>query len=253
VTLAPLGGANGQRIRAEFAQLGAAAHWTPAAQETRICTTLICNGRHTELVEPAPPLAGDELCAFDAAWRDLAATAQVVVLTGSLPPGTPAPWYRQMLKAAPHARAVIDAQGAALLAAAQGRPLVVKPNRHELAECLHRPLRNDAELAEAMHELRQLGAEWVVVTDGPRSVHAMGPVGRYQLQPPRVARVVNPIGCGDCLAAGLAWGLARGTDMLGALKLGLACAADRLGTMLPGRLDAARVEQLARAVEVGPA
>ncbi len=251
VTLAPLGGPNGERIRREFAELGASVHWVPTAGETRICTTLICGERHTELVEPAISLADDELHAFDAAWRRLAAAADVVVLTGSLPPGTPVDWYRRMLEAAPHVRAVVDAQGAELLAALNSRPLVVKPNRRELAKTLQRTLERDQDVAAAMQELRDLGAQWVVVTDGSRPVQIVGPCGHYRLRPPQVARVVNPIGCGDCLAAGLAWGLARGLDMLPALALGLGCAADRLGEMLPGRIDATRVSGFAARVEVG--
>ncbi|RPI12180.1 MAG: NADPH-dependent assimilatory sulfite reductase hemoprotein subunit, partial [Acidobacteriales bacterium] len=37
---------------------------------------------------------------------------------------------------------------------------------------------------------------------------------------------VNPIGCGDCLAAGTAWGLARGDSLVDAVRLGIAAAAD---------------------------
>lgn len=250
ITLAPLGGANGERIRNEFERLGAAARWVPVAEETRICTTLICKACQTELVEPAGPLSDDELHAYHTAWRQLAATANVVVLAGSLPAGTPPESYLHMLQAAPHAQAVVDAQGDALLATLGARPLVVKPNRQELAQCLQRPLDREADLAAAMHELRGLGAQWVLVTDGVRPVHVLGPGGYYRLQPPRVERVVNPIGCGDCLAAGLAWGIAKGLDVLQAVKLGLGCAADRLGQMRPGRLDAARVSQLAGGVEM---
>lgn len=249
ITLAPLGGSNGERIRREFAELGASVHWLPAAAETRICTTLICGERHTELVEPAAPLADHELHAFDTAWRRLAAAADVVILTGSLPSGTPSDWYRRLLEAA-HVRAVLDAQGAELLAALRSRPLVVKPNRRELAATLQRTLDREEEVAAAMQELHDLGAQWVVVTDGSRPVHVVGAGGHYRLQPPPVERVVNPIGCGDCLAAGLAWGLARGLDMPAALALGLGCAADRLGDLRPGRLDAVRVSEYAARVQV---
>lgn len=250
VTLAPLGGPNGERIRREFAELDASVHWLPVAEETRICTTLICGERHTELVEPSAPLTDHELHAFADAWQRLAAAADVAILTGSLPSGTPADWYRRMLDAAPHLRAVLDAQGGELLAALHSRPLVVKPNRRELAKTLRRTLDRDDELAAAMQEIHDLGAQWVVVTDGSRPVHVLGAGGHYRLQPPVVQRVVNPIGCGDCLAAGLAWGLARGLDMIPALALGLGCAADRLGDLRPGRLDAARVSAYAAQVEV---
>ncbi|MGH7140315.1 MAG: hypothetical protein ACREHD_31650 [Pirellulales bacterium] len=49
--------------------------------------------------------------------------------------------------------------------------------------------------------------------------------------------VVNPIGCGDCLAAGLAWGLATGRAPLESLAIGIAAAAQNAAQLLPCRVD----------------
>jgi fructose-1-phosphate kinase PfkB-like protein len=66
----------------------------------------------------------------------------------------------------------------------------------------------------------------------------------HRFQPPRVEHVVNPIGSGDCLAAGIAWATASGHDMLEAIRRGIAAAADNVGQLLPARLDARRVSEL---------
>ncbi|HEV3138440.1 MAG TPA: PfkB family carbohydrate kinase, partial [Pirellulales bacterium] len=52
---------------------------------------------------------------------------------------------------------------------------------------------------------------------------------------------VNPIGSGDCLAAGIGWGLARGMEPLAAIRLGIAAAAENVQQLLPARLDPEKV------------
>ncbi|MBM3971725.1 MAG: hypothetical protein FJ302_17970, partial [Planctomycetes bacterium] len=81
------------------------------------------------------------------------------------------------------------------------------------------------------------GAEWVVVTNGGNEVFASRLEERLRYQPPRV-NVVNPIGCGDCFTAGLAWALQRGEDMPAAIRAGIAAAAQNAEQLLPARLDA---------------
>jgi sugar/nucleoside kinase (ribokinase family) len=68
--------------------------------------------------------------------------------------------------------------------------------------------------------------------------------------PPRLERVVNPIGCGDCLAAGFADSIVRGREPLQAICFGTACAAFNCGTLLAGRLERSGVDRLATSVEV---
>jgi fructose-1-phosphate kinase PfkB-like protein len=102
-----------------------------------------------------------------------------------------------------------------------------------------------------MNDLSDRGAEWVVVTTGAQAVWASSSRdGCYQLAPPRVERVVNPIGCGDCVAAGIAVGLDAGRDVVESLKLGIATASDNLGSLLPARIDPSYVEQIAAKIEV---
>ncbi|MBI3467649.1 MAG: hypothetical protein HY000_31965 [Planctomycetes bacterium] len=96
-----------------------------------------------------------------------------------------------------------------------------------------------------------MGAQWVVVTHGKQSVWASGPEGLFQAQPPEIDDVINPIGSGDCLAAGLAWRLAQGDSVPEALGWGIAAAAENARQLLPARLDLQRVSELRAAVCVG--
>jgi fructose-1-phosphate kinase PfkB-like protein len=90
-TIAPLGGAGGEAIAAEFHTLGALAHWIVTETPTRVCTTLLdqSTGATTELVENQQPWPDSDLAAFSEAFRESAQKVDLVVLSGSLPPGTP--------------------------------------------------------------------------------------------------------------------------------------------------------------------
>ncbi|MBM3992722.1 MAG: hypothetical protein FJ303_00975 [Planctomycetes bacterium] len=247
-TLAPLGGWSGAAIQAEFQARGLSATWTHASTPTRVCTTILNEEDHvsTELVENAAGLAKVELDAFATAYMKLAGQASAVVLTGSLPTGTPATYYYRLLERTP-CPVVLDARGPELLAALTARPRIVKPNRDELALTVGRALPDRSAVLAAMRELIERGAQAVVVTHGKDAVYVMDGRDMWELTPPTVTPIVNPIGCGDCLAAGLAWGMSRGDGLLDAVRLGLAAAADNLRELLPARLSRDRVEESVRA------
>jgi tagatose 6-phosphate kinase len=238
LTLSPLGGTPLAEIEREFADLGVPRRFIPTRAATRVCTTLIdrATGQITELVENGRPLGADETAAFRTTFAEEAARAEVVVLTGSLPEGAQVGLYRDLVAAA-RARLVLDFRGEGLLSVLDLKPYVVKPNREELGQTLGRSLDDDGDLLAAMRELNRRGAESVVVTEGAKAVWVTSVNETYRFTPPRVAEVVNPIGCGDCLAAGIAWATRRGDSIVDAVRFGLGAAADNLGQLLPGRLE----------------
>jgi tagatose 6-phosphate kinase len=249
-TLALIGGSAGREIEREFSEHRIPARWIESSQPTRTCTTILDTQTcmTTELVENSKAPTEEELAAFIDAYRDEAARADVVVLSGSLPANTPADFYRRLLEHTP-GRAVLDIRGEELLQTLDLRPFLVKPNREELGKTLQRELNDDARLTAAMQELNRRGAEWVVVSQGKQAVWATsgGEVHRIE---PLAAPVVNPIGCGDCLAAGVATALDEGRQPLEAICFGLAAAAENLGSVLPARLNRQSIEQSAGNVQI---
>jgi fructose-1-phosphate kinase PfkB-like protein len=123
----------------------------------------------------------------------------------------------------------------------------VTPNRHELAVTLGRDLSADAALFAAMGELNQRGAAWAVITDGKNPAYASSAGGLFRLDPLE-REVVNPIGCGDCMAAGIAWATGNGRDPLHAIRYGMAASADKIGRLLPGEVDVRQVEAIAESI-----
>jgi 1-phosphofructokinase family hexose kinase len=251
LTLAPLGGPALPAIEREFAELGVPRRWIETQAATRVCTTILdrSSGQITELVENGRAMNDSEAGAYRAAYAEEARRAEMVVLTGSLPRGIPVSFYRDLVEWTP-CPMVLDFRGDGLLSVLDLHPLVVKPNREELGQTLGCSLDDDARLLAGMRELNRRGAQWVVVTHGSRAVWVTGAQETYRVVPPAMERVVNPIGCGDCLAAGVAWSLRRGDSIADAVRLGVAAALDNLGQLLPSRLEADRLVDLAQRVAV---
>ncbi len=236
--ISPIGTNVRAEVERELAGLGVQSRLVVCDTPTRVCTTLLesANGTVTELVENARPLEAAVIERVTKLFAAETPSASVVVLTGSLPSGTPATFYRDRA-AASRGKVILDARGPELLAALEARPFAVKPNREELAQTMREPLSDDASLVAAMRGLNARGAQWVVVTEGKRAVWATSADGVWRLQSLAVEHVVNPIGCGDCLTAGLAWGLSSDRDLLQSLAIGIAAAAQNAAQLLPARVN----------------
>ncbi len=243
--LSTIGGAPGEAIRNEVTAAGITGHWISTAAPTRVCTTLLDGspGRVTELVKNTAAAAPKELADVLALYQATVVGAKLVVLTGSLPEGAPATFYRDLLRLT-HCPAILDFRGPDLWAALEMSPLLIKPNREELARTVGRELKNEREVQAAVEELHGGGAQWVAITDGRRPMLVSGPGERFRLVPPSMA-TVNPIASGDCLAAGTAWGIDAGLGMREALRLGVAAAAENVAQLLPARLDPRAVRRRA--------
>lgn len=250
VTLSAIGGAAGQSIEAKFQSHGIPAQWIETEVPTRVCTTILddSTGETTELVENAQPLTQRDIDEFATAFRTAAAAVEAIVISGSMPPGPPIALWRDLLAAA-DCPAICDFRGEELLAALQSRPFLIKPNREELAATVGRQLRTAKSLRKAMRELNERGAEWVVVTNGPRDVWMTSRNETYRFSVPQV-QVENPIGCGDCLAAGIAAGLVTGRSTIQCVQFGIAAAVENARQLLPARLDRKAVDRLSKQVRV---
>lgn len=251
LTLATLGGPPMAHIEREFQELGVPRRWIVVESATRVCTTILDRdtGAMTELVENGKALMPAELDEFRRAYAEEAARADVAIVAGSLPEGTPSAYYRELVERTP-CPAVLDFRGEGLLDTLDLRPLVVKPNREELEYTVGRRLEDDHQLADAMRSLNRRGAQWVVVTHGAGPIWMTSASRTYRLHSLPADEVVNPIGSGDALAAGIAWAISDGRDMLDAVKLGIAAAAENLRRLETCRLDPVLVRQRAGQVRI---
>ena len=103
----------------------------PVRSGTRCCTTILeYDGRATELIENAPTISAEER--RELVDKISTGADDVLACCGSLPPGTPAEFYGQLIAEHP-GRSMCDASGQPLIEAARAGVTIAKPNRDELA------------------------------------------------------------------------------------------------------------------------
>jgi tagatose 6-phosphate kinase len=246
-----LGGTTGDRIAALLAAGGVTARFVALATESRRTVVVTGTGEPTGFWEPGPLVAPHEWAEFLDCYRDCLATAEVVVLAGSLPSGLDADAYATLVRLA-HAAgvpSVLDADGTALRAGLRALPCVVKPNAAELAGICPWTTGGPVPLAEMWGRVRALRAGTsmtVVATLGADGLVASTVDGDFHVRCPAVIGG-NPTGAGDACVAALAAGLRTGRtwpDMLAdAAACGAAAAAEpRAGVVDPSRVRAMRAD-----------
>jgi tagatose 6-phosphate kinase len=253
VAMGFLGGARGEFVRSVLRDRGIALGFITVGENTRQCTTVLDEavGTQTELVEESRPVASDNYQKLMRLIRRRIPGCRAMVMSGTLTPGAPTDFYLECTRIARAARAMstVDAQGPALLEALKARPSLVKPNRAELAGTVGRPVKSQTAVVSAMRELRDLGAERVVVTAGKEPTLAFDGRNVWRIHAPRIP-VVNPIGSGDAFAAGLVWRLLRGDDLGEACRWASATGAANALTLMAGEVDRDEVVQLAKRTSV---
>jgi 1-phosphofructokinase len=193
------------------------------AGDTRVKILDPATGEETEINETGPSLAADAADALLAKLGALLPTCEVMVLSGSLPPGVPDDLYARAIALAARARVktVLDAAGAALRLGIAAGPDLVKPNHAEAEELLGAPLRDESELAAAARELRERGAQSAVISLGSAGAVCAAAAGSWVARPPRIVPR-HTVGAGDAMVASLACSLMRGLSAPEALRLATA-------------------------------
>jgi len=242
-----LGGHHGQLLR-QYLDTATIPHdFVTVAPQTRLCITLIdrSNQTHTELIEESLPLDPPDFLALLDKLNTLLPRAEILTLSGTLPPNAPADFYARCVSLANQASVpvILDAHGPPLLAALPARPTIVKPNRSELARTLNLTLDSDSALRDASRRLTDLGAHTVIITLGPDGALAFHSRRFYRITPPHI-HAVNTIGSGDAFTAGLASALAKSQPFPDALRLAAACGAANALTDLCGHVNPPDVSRL---------
>ena len=247
------GGDRGEQIRLILESKGIILEFVNVASRTRLCTTVIdqATGTHTELVEEGSPLAAADYAALEAIIECQVPRARAVVMSGSIARGGPADLYLRTAQQAREASvlSVVDAQGPPLVLALAARPGLVKPNRAELAATVGRALPDEPAVLAAMREVQERGAQGVVVTAGKEPALAFDGQRFWRISAPGI-KALNPIGSGDAFTAALVWRLLAGDDLGEGCRWGSAAGAANALSLLPGEVERADVERLARAVRV---
>jgi fructose-1-phosphate kinase PfkB-like protein len=180
-------------------------------------------------------------------------TVEALTLSGSSPASATHGLYGDLI-ALGCARGVpvfLDTYGPALAAIWGFWPNAVQLNRREAAAHLDKSQASDKDVARLLQDWHRRGVTCGVVTDGPNPVSILLQGKRYRAIPPAID-VVNPIGSGDALLAGLVdgWLDKLAPEML--LRHAIACAVANALVWDAGAIDPAEVTRWRGQIVIEP-
>ncbi|HVA64170.1 MAG TPA: hexose kinase [Terriglobales bacterium] len=243
------GGFTGDYILREVAREGIHADPVAVPGLTRTAFVLVeADGTETEVVEPGAPVSAEAIAALRAKLRAAAARAQVVVLSGSVPPGCPDDIYVQLLAdCGGHCPVIVDTSRVHLRALLAARPqpgaAMIKPNRREAEAAVGHALARADDLARVLEHFAACGVAMPMVSDGAAGLWAWLEGQVWHAHSPALTRV-NSVGSGDAAVAGLAASLARHSPPEQMLRLAAACGAANVLTKECGEVRREDVERL---------
>ena len=249
-----LGGHAGAFVRERLARAGLPGDFVQTAGETRCCLALLTkDGGQTEILEPGPEIAAEELENFREKYAALLSCADVVVASGSLSRGVPKDFYAELIKKA-HAADVpflLDTSGEALAAGIEQQPDFIKPNQAELAALLGEPVETREAAAEAARTLAARGVRLVCVSLGAAGSIAVAADAAYRVTVPHID-CQNPVGSGDSFVAGVATARVRGYGLEDLLRLAAACGTANAMEAESGFVRPETVRALLPQIEIAP-
>lgn len=236
VQVLPLGGSTGAWIRDSLHQAGLDVRVAQLADDTRSTVAVVDAVHHPTLfAEAGPTISSREWAVLAAELRDALRDASHLVISGSLPPGTPDAVLETLVRAAIDADipVIVDVSGPALLAAARAGATILKPNLGEALEAT-----GTTDLDAARRALVALGARTVVISRGEDGLTAVD--GSHLHEVPAVQGVSgNPTGAGDATTAGLVAALRAGSPLSEALRTAAAAGAAAVLEPVAGAIDLA--------------
>jgi len=147
-----------------------------------------------------------------------------IVLAGSIPAGSPATHYAEIMTALEETgvRFAVDVAGEPLREALQCKPFVVKPNLPELCNLFDVEIETWWDALPYGKKLQEMGAENVLLSLGGDGALLFTAEDRvWHLSAPH-GDVKNAVGAGDSMLGGFLAAAATGKELTEALRMGIA-------------------------------
>lgn len=224
-----LGGSTGRAILTALEAMDIQTGFWFVEGETRTNLKVIdpVNHTNTDLNEPGITVSEEILNGLLQELLLEVSEGDIVVLSGSLPKGSPkdtyATWVRACKKAG--AKVILDADGELLAEGLGASPYLIKPNNHELSALMGETLDTPEELEKAARTLMEKHniAKIVVSMGGAGALYITEKETLYAegLKVP----VKSTVGAGDSVVAALAVSEESGKTLEETVRLSTACGA----------------------------
>lgn len=217
-----LGGFTGKFIEDCLNEEEISTNFTTIQSDTRINIKLKA-GEETEINGQGPVLTDEEISELKASLSKVG-KGDIVVLAGSLPAGLSQGFYQELIEIIKDKEAdfVIDTTGADLLAALSKKPLLVKPNNHELAELYNTTFSGLDDIITYGKKMLADGAQNVIISMAGDGALLFTQQGVYQTNVLK-RELKNSVGAGDSMIAGFIGEYSKTKNPVESFKWGVAC------------------------------
>ncbi len=220
------GGFTGQFIADGLRHEGIATAFIHTIAESRTCLSILDpeDNTLTEIYEKGEQIPTDSLTAFKELFQTIIPDYTAVTCSGSLPPGVPSTFYGELLELARAAGVpgFLDSSGDALSQGLElGHPVLIKPNAQEFAELINRKLERVEDIAHAALDVAKYYGTSVAISLGSEGVIGVSGNQYLHIRPPQLP-IQSAVGSGDCMLAGITYGLTHGFSFHDALIYGVA-------------------------------
>ncbi|GIO25313.1 1-phosphofructokinase [Oceanobacillus sp. J11TS1] len=221
VALGFIGGFTGKFIEDALNQLDVRTNFVNIKEDTRINIKLKSD-QETEINGRGPALSDKEVNLFLKQLEDIK-KGDTVILSGSKPPSLANDFYEQLIQQVTRqgAEFAIDTTGAALEASLSYKPLLIKPNIHELEALFDVKLETDQEVISYGKKLLEKGAKHVIISMGGDGALLIAEQGTYKAAAPK-GRLINSVGAGDSMVAGFISSYLKTKDPVKSFKTSVA-------------------------------
>lgn len=184
-------------------------------------------GEQYRFVLPGPSISEEEWKRAFNRIKEEISQYDVVVGSGSLPPGVPVDFYAQLgkLTLEEDKMYVLDTSGDFLIEGVKNGATFIKPNQEEFESL--KELTDSVSNEELIDNLLDHGIENIIHTLGKEGTILINKDGKKKFKPPKI-EVNSSIGAGDSFVGGLVAGLINGMDAPNAVCYGISTAASTL-------------------------
>jgi 6-phosphofructokinase 2 len=230
------GGPTGQMLRTllDAEKLDHVAIATEGWTRQDVTISEMTTGQQYRFIMPGPTLSDADCRTVLGMLEVLHPFPELVVASGSLPPGVPLDFYGCIARLVQKkgGTLIVDTSGQALPAAVEAGVFLIKPSLNELKLFSKGPLEHEADQEKAaLQIIHNYGCQAVVVSLGPLGVLLAASEGCIRMRSPNVP-VRSKVGAGDSMVAGITLALAREYSLQEAVRFGVAAGA--AAVMNPG-------------------
>ncbi|MFW5654411.1 MAG: 1-phosphofructokinase family hexose kinase [Roseicyclus sp.] len=230
------GGPGGAGLLQRLAEAGVGVAALPAPGDTRQNLSVIedATGAQFRFIFPGPGWASGDFEAVRTALLPLVAPGDLVVLSGSLPPGLSTADFLALARALTEAggQVVADTSGAPLTALAEAALglKILRMDDAEAQEMTGRPLTEAADSADVARDLVARGAAEIAILARGAEGSILASADGAWFAPAAEVPVVSLTGAGDSFVAGATLALSRGMALPDVLVWGVSAASAAVTT-----------------------